>query len=180
MHLERDGWHRNTAGFAVLETIVSCSTIMQHQHTSLPNPNGGNHRAHCSCPSPFTMVEPNPVDENYINDTEKVSKDMKRVKHYVKNDLFLKVIDIFNDNQFEEGSWMHKDYMKNCRIMLTGRRIGERLTENEKSYMKFLWTKMKSEKCYKKWLASKRSNAYQAVQDRFNRECHLALLETLS
>jgi len=97
-----------------------------------------------------------------------VSADLRKIKKYVKEELFQRVIFMFTDDQMDEGSFFHKDYMTNCRDLVGGRGMSDEDDDAEDPYMTHLWTIMAKEKSYKKWLSSKRSNTYQAVQDKFH------------
>lgn len=61
--------------------------------------------------------------------------------------------------------------MKNCKSLIADGGLYNVGDEDAKSYMNFLWNKMTEEEWYKKWMQSKRSNSYQAMQDRFMSEC---------
>lgn len=118
------------------------------------------------------------------NNARKVA-DLAKVKQYVKTKLFPRMIFMFDDEQMKEGSWMYKDYMTNCRDLVglgTEDNVDE---EDHESYMNHLWTIMERDKSYKQWLATKRSNTYQAVQDKFMRKYdqrthHRGITETLT
>ena len=113
-------------------------------------------------------------DENVgdlINNEAKVTNDLRKVMRYVKDDLFFRVIDVFNDDQFKVNSFLYKDFMTRVKTTLTGKGHDDPLDSNGKAYMKYIWMRLGIKKSYKEWLAMKRSNAYQAVQDRFYRKC---------
>ena len=106
-----------------------------------------------------------------IGDVAKINDDLRKIRNYVKERLFPRIIFMFDDDQMKEGTWMHKDYMKNCRSILGFDTNGEELQEEVRDgYMKYLWTVMGRDKSYKTWLSTKRSNTYQAVQDKFMRK----------
>jgi len=109
-----------------------------------------------------------------INDERVVSADLRKVERYVKEDLFPRIIFMFNDDQMDKGSFLYRDYMANCQS-LVGRKgeiygkdgdVGAN-DEISELYMTYLWTVIARDRLYKKWLSSKRSNIYQAVQDKF-------------
>lgn len=116
----------------------------------------------------MTGDEENSADR--INNERAVTSDMEKIMRYVKDDLFFRVIDVFSDEQFMADSYLHKDFMARARKVLPGAVIGDPITSDGTAYMKFLWTRLVSKKSYKDWLSMKRSNAYQAVQDRFFRK----------
>lgn len=106
-----------------------------------------------------------------INNETKVSGDIQKIMRYVKDDLFFRVIDVYDENQFKVNSYLYNDFMSRGKTVVTGLPRDGLMDTNKKAYMKYLWTRIGSKKSYKVWLAMKRSNAYQAVQDRFFREC---------
>jgi len=114
-----------------------------------------------------------PIDgealQSLFGDKTKVSADLQLVKRYVQENLFPRVIFMFNDTDMDEDGYFHKDYMKNCKSIVGGRGM---INDNdgEDLYMTHLWTLMAKDKLYKKWLATKRSNTYQAMQDKFFRK----------
>ena len=105
-----------------------------------------------------------------INNESRVREDLRKIQTYVKEDLFYQVIDMFEDDQLKVNSYLYNDFMMKGKTVVTGMEMEESMDGNLKAYMKFLWVRLGSKKSYKEWLAMKRSNAYQAVQDRFFRE----------
>ena len=105
-----------------------------------------------------------------INNEKKVSVDLRKVRKYVKDDLFYRVVDVFEDDQLKVDSFLYKDFMTRAKRAVTGRGPDDDTDSDTKAYMKYLWTRVTSKKSYNKWLALKRSNAYQSVQDRFFRK----------
>jgi len=105
-----------------------------------------------------------------IGNEEKVSSDFVKVMRYVKDELFLRVIDIYSKDGLDMGKYLYNDYMKNCKSLVTDLGAREELTPKWSGYMKYLWSQMVVKKSYRNWLCLKRSNAYQAVQDRFVRK----------
>lgn len=107
-----------------------------------------------------------------MGNVSRITADLRKVKNYVKDSLFPRIIFMFDDNQMKEGSWMHRDYMMNCRSLVGYQPEDNAIQDREvqEAYMNHLWTVMARDKSYKRWLSSKRSNAYQAVQDKFMRE----------
>jgi hypothetical protein len=45
---------------------------------------------------------------------ELVERDIKAVGNYVRGDLFMRTIFVFDNKQLDEGGPLHKDYLKNC------------------------------------------------------------------
>ena len=118
--------------------------------------------------------------QNLIGNKLVLSADLRRVERYVKDDLFSRVIFVFGDGQMKEGSFLHRDFVSNCSKLISrsGRAAGMgHETEGETSnndvceaYMTYIWTVLGRDKLYKKWMSTKRSNTYQAVQDKFQGE----------
>lgn len=106
-----------------------------------------------------------------IGDDARVNKDLRLIERYVKDTLFFRVIDVYKDENLKSDGILHKDFMTNGKTVVAGKSIHEALDQQWKDYMTYLWTKMRMNKSYKVWLAMKRSNTYQAVQDKFMREC---------
>lgn len=103
-----------------------------------------------------------------MQDDEGVKRDVMRVREYVKEELFYKTIFIYNPKQLEEGERLHQDFVNNCKGVVANGLLTDVPALEQQLYLKFLWMKMLQEKCYKEWVAVKRSNAYQAVQDKFH------------
>ena len=120
----------------------------------------------------MTMPASEDTEDNHINNEAKVAEDMREAMRYVKDDLFCRVIDVYDDNDLKEGKYFHEDFMKNLVPKVTGKTRHEPLSGNWKACIKHLWTQLRLKKSYKTWLAMKRSNSHQAVQDRFFRECN--------
>ena len=108
-----------------------------------------------------------------INDERKVSGDLRKVRNYVKDDLFFRVVDVYDDKQLKVDSFLYKDFMTRATRAVMGRGMDDDSNNDTRAYMKYLWTRVTSKKSYNKWLALKRSNAYQSVQDRFFRKYNL-------
>ena len=116
-------------------------------------------------------MSPNEQDANtLIADERRINQDIEKLMRYVKEDLFFRAIDVFEENQLKVDSYLYRDFMKRGKTAITGLGINDDLPNNLMTYMKYLWSKVASKKFYKYWLATRRSNAYQAVQDRFFRK----------
>lgn len=107
-------------------------------------------------------------DDGYVGNDQKVLDDTEKVKKYVKNELFLRVIDVFSPKGLDVGSYLYNDFMKNCKTIVTTLEEDDPLDKKWRGYMKYLWSQLVLNKSYRIWLNVKRSNAYQAVQDKFN------------
>jgi len=97
-----------------------------------------------------------------------------QVKRYVKEDLYRRVIAVFDDDQMAQGSFLHRDYMSKCEDII-GRTVHPEspTTKPTKALMNYVWMNVSKEKLYYKWLCVKRSNSYQSVQDKFYSKCTL-------
>ena len=113
---------------------------------------------------------PTETDENVLlrellTDDQQQKKDIQNVAWYVKDDLFYRSPFIF-DKALEIGGILHKDYRDNCRSVIAEGRLMTFSDVVAFKYMDALWKSLNNKK-YKTWLAVKRSNAYQAMQIRF-------------
>ena len=105
---------------------------------------------------------------------KRVEEDTRKVMIYVKDYLFLRVIDVFDaKKQLVVNGVLYKDYVKNCKQTITGIPVKETLSPQWNNYMVHIWKEMDRTKKYKEWLGTKRSNAYQAVQDKFTGKLQL-------
>jgi len=106
---------------------------------------------------------------NLLCDETRQEQDLRGIEKYVKDDLFYRVIFVFNEDEaYKDGKHLYNDFMERCESIV-GNVNGN--SDDKKRYMKHLWKKMRTEKKYKEWLSLKRSNAYQAVQDKFYSKC---------
>lgn len=112
---------------------------------------------------------------------DRLQEDMNRVRDYVKDDLFGRVVFVCDgEDAFAEGKPLHKDFMKNCESRIT-KDAPQNSTETDiKTYMNILWNFLGKEKSYPRWFAMKRSNAYQAMMDKFMSKCGGVMVEYLS
>jgi hypothetical protein len=109
---------------------------------------------------------------------ELVERDIKVVGNYVRGDLFMRTIFVFDNKQLDEGGPLHKDYLKNCRSLLAKGTLTDLNDDAVVQYMNIVWARMTKEGQYKAWLSRKRSNAYQALQNSFQSELFLCLAAT--
>ena len=105
---------------------------------------------------------------DWMADNAKVMQDIAKVRDYVKESLFQRSIFIFDEKEMEETGMLYVDFVQNCGPKLMDGMLKDIPEQEQKSYQKFLWMKMKEKKMYHEWLAIKRSNAYQAQQDKFH------------
>jgi hypothetical protein len=110
----------------------------------------------------------------------RVREDLNRIRDYVKDELFYRTLFIYSDAMLEEGSVLHKDFIANCKPKLADGTLETAPADAVTVYLKYLWTLMVKDKCYREWLGLKRSNAYQAVQDKFVSKCCSADCSMLS
>jgi len=121
-----------------------------------------------SCRNTMTEVTGTNDVRVLMRDDDGVKRDLTRVREHVKEELFYKIIFIYNAKQLAEGEILDCDFQTNCIEVLSNGML-RRIPLNEaKLHLKFLWMKMMQKKCYQEWIAVKRSNAYQAVQDKFH------------
>ena len=76
---------------------------------------------------------------------------------------------MFNEGQMKKGSYLHRDFTSNCKAIVSSEDIGSN-DDIIQTYLAFLWTMIARDRLYNKWLSTKRSNVYQAVQDKFEGE----------
>jgi DNA primase len=105
---------------------------------------------------------------------EEVAADQNKVCSYVKSELFERVVFIWDKSSLDRGGKLHEDYLKNCRPLLASGGLLAIRDEEAELYMNLLWDMMKKDQCYVDWLISKRSNTYQAMQDRFMSKSRVA------
>lgn len=98
---------------------------------------------------------------------EQVAADQKKVCSYVKNNLFERVVFVWEKSSLDRGGKLHEDYLKNCKNLLADGALVAMRNEEAELYMNLLWDSMTKDLCYVDWLNAKRSNTYQAMQDRF-------------
>jgi hypothetical protein len=104
---------------------------------------------------------------------ELVERDIEVVGNYVRSDLFMRTIFVFDNKQLDKGGPLHKDYLKNCRSLLANGTLTDLNDDVVVQYMNIVWARMTKEGQYKAWLSRKRSNAYQALQNSFQSELFL-------
>ncbi len=110
-----------------------------------------------------------------------MESDIEAVDKYVTGDLFTRTVFLFDNKQLDEGGLLHKDYLKNCRLLLANGRLVDLNDDAVVQYMNIVWAIIKKkEGWYKAWLSRKRSNAYQAMQNAFQSELFVWLTMTCS
>ena len=107
-------------------------------------------------------------------DRDKVDEDKKKVRDYVMNDLFNRVVFVWNDKELEEGGVLHSDFLKNCRPKLADGDLVRASDKDAEGYLNLLWIFLVNEKRYKEWLNLKRSNVYQCMRDKFQSTSSMA------
>jgi hypothetical protein len=98
---------------------------------------------------------------------ESIEKDKDKVRDYVKEKLYERVIFVWKKSALDQGSVFHRDYMSNCRLIIANGTLVNTADNEAKSYMNFLWAVMVKDNCYREWMCQKRSSRYQAIQDGF-------------
>ena len=102
-----------------------------------------------------------------LNDPALVANDKNLVSAYVKKTLFERVTFVWDQKSLNTGEKLHADYLENCKALVADGQLQSLSNEESTMYMDLLWSMMTKEQCYRKWIASKRSNAHQAMQDGF-------------
>jgi hypothetical protein len=102
-----------------------------------------------------------------MNDKVRVQDDLNKIRDYVKDDLFYRTLFVYSDKELDEGSSLHTDFIINCKSKVADGALATSPADAATAYLNYLWTLMVKDKCYREWLGLKRSNAYQAVQDKF-------------
>ena len=107
--------------------------------------------------------------QQLINDDARVSGDIRKIERYVKDNLFQRIIFMFDEGQMKKGSYLHRYFMSNCKAIVSSEDIGSN-DDIIQTYLAFLWMMIARDRLYNKWLSTKRSNVSQAVQDKFQGE----------
>ena len=114
---------------------------------------------------PTNITQDNTNLRMLLSNDRQQKVDIMTISSYVKDDLFFRSPFVFEE-AMEVGGMFHKDFKDNCRCMLADGKLMEMSEDAAFTYMDSLWKQM-GKKMYKSWMAMKRSNAYQAVQFRF-------------
>jgi hypothetical protein len=107
----------------------------------------------------------------HAGDPAKTEEDKNKVCDYVKDELFERVIFVWDKVALQPNGVLHQDYMKNCKAQLADGKLIDAMDSDAETYMNLVWTIIVKENCYQTWLSNKRSNTYQAVQDLFMSKC---------
>jgi hypothetical protein len=73
---------------------------------------------------------------------ESIEKDKDKVRDYVKEKLYERVIFVWKKSALDQGSMFHRDYMSNCCLIIADRTLVKAADNEAKSYMNFLWAVM--------------------------------------
>jgi hypothetical protein len=73
---------------------------------------------------------------------ESIEKDKDKVRDYVKEKLYERVIFVWKKSALDQGNMFHRDYMSNCRLIIADRTLVKAADNEAKSYMNFLWAVM--------------------------------------
>jgi len=101
---------------------------------------------------------------------QQVKNDVTKVREYVKSNLFEKVVFVWQKTALARGGKLHQDYLKNCRALVAEGKLVDMADSEAVTYMNLLWDTMTKDRCYVDWTKTKRSNTYQAMQDKFMSE----------
>jgi len=101
---------------------------------------------------------------------KKVKEDLNVIGEYVKNDLYYRAVFLWDDSVLDEGTILHKDFLNNCKPKVANGQLMTEPNAEADAYLKFLWTRMQKDNLYRHWMGLKRSNAYQAVMEKFMSE----------
>jgi hypothetical protein len=96
-----------------------------------------------------------------------LDSDQRVVRDYVKSELWEKVVFLWSQKSLDREGMLHKAFLKDCRHLLSGGKLMSASDEDAETYMNILWMRMTKDGCYKVWLGQRRSNTYQAMQDKF-------------
>ena len=99
---------------------------------------------------------------------EELKSDERLVRDWVKNELWEKVVFLWNLKSLAPGGLLHASYISSCRHLLAKGKLMSMPDTSAKNYMNILWDRMTKNKSYNTWLGQKRSNTLQALQDRFH------------
>ena len=81
------------------------------------------------------------------SDESKIKEDLNKVHDYIKEDLFYRVIFIWDDDQLKEGTVLHSDFIERCKPLLANGDLMEAEQLGADAYLKYLWTMMLKDKC---------------------------------
>jgi len=86
---------------------------------------------------------------------EHVAADTNKVRKYVKEDLFERVVFVWNQKALEYGRVLHADFLKNCRLKIADGMLVDATTWEADTYMNGLWSVLVKDKCYTHWLSAR-------------------------
>lgn len=115
---------------------------------------------------PASVVTLQPLLQRLEN-SELVESDVNKVGDYVKRVLFEAVVFIWDKKSLAVGGKLHADYLENCRALVADGKLENVSNESAKTYLNLLWNMMTKDECYKKWMSTRRSNTYQAMEHQF-------------
>ncbi len=79
---------------------------------------------------------------------ESIEKEKDKVRDYVKEKLYERVIFVWIKSTLDQGGMFHRDYMSNCHLIIADRTLVNAKDNEAKSYMNFLWAVMVKDNCY--------------------------------
>jgi hypothetical protein len=99
-----------------------------------------------------------------------MKRNIEAVGKYVRGDLFPRTVFLFDNTQLDKGGVLHKDYLKNCQLLLVNGKLADLNDDAVVQYMNIMWAIMIKEGWYKAWLSAKRSYTHQVMQNAFQSE----------
>lgn len=133
----------------------------RHKHESTPSP------AMSAVGAPASRAS---VVLQRLENAALIENDKNNVRDYVTRELFEKVIFIWDQKSLDVDGVLHKDYLAKCKALIADGELESLSDEESATYMNLLWNMMRKDHCYEKWMQSKRSNTYQAMQYKFKRK----------
>jgi len=103
----------------------------------------------------------------HFGNKELVAEDINKVRHYVKEDLFERLVFVWNDGALNTGGVLHGDFLRNCRPLLADGTLVDLMDNEANTYMNGIWEKLVADNSYTTWLRQVRSSRYQAVENMF-------------
>lgn len=114
-----------------------------------------------------TVAPPRPPLVQRLNNPALFESDRNVVRDYVKKDLFERLVFIWDERALATNGALYRSYTANCRSLIADGQLVNASDEEANTYMELLWTMMMKDENYPKWLQQKRSNAHQAMADKF-------------
>lgn len=101
-------------------------------------------------------------------DVSQQAADRTVVKDYVQRPSFFEnTVFIWTKNALEIGGPLHQNFLNKCKPLLANGRLTSLNDDEAEQYMNVLWIALQRDGSYIRWLSNKRSNKYQAIEDKF-------------